>query len=63
MPDSGREGDRLRSDVPLPSDPGKIVDLVAYSDQPFDARTCSVAVVNGAVFEWSLPLYARWERP
>ncbi len=39
--------DRLVSGVPVS---GKVVAHVAYSDQPFDARTSAVAVVDGEVF-------------
>jgi len=46
----GYRSDRLRGDVPVPSDPLSRIGLVAYSDQPFDARTSAVAVVDGAKF-------------
>lgn len=43
--------DRLRTDVPVPSAPSRVADLVAYADQPFDARTSTLAAVDGAAFD------------
>ncbi len=43
--------DRLRSGVPMPSAPSRVADLVAYADQPFDARTSTMAAVDGAAFD------------
>lgn len=43
--------DRLRPDVPLPSAPSRVADLVAYADQPFDARTSTLAAVDGTAFD------------
>lgn len=43
--------DRLRSGVPVPSAPSRVADLVAYADQPFDARTSTLAAVDGAAFD------------
>ncbi len=49
--------DRLRAGVPVPAAPSRMADLVAYADQPFDARTSTLAAVDGASFdEGSLPL-------
>lgn len=42
--------DRIRSNVPVPETPARTVDFVAYSDQPFDARTSTIAAVAGADF-------------
>jgi N-6 DNA Methylase len=42
--------DRLRQNVPLPFDPARVADLVAYSDQPFDARTSTLAAVDALSF-------------
>ena len=43
--------DRLRSGVPVPSAPSRVADLVAYADQPFDARTATMAAVDGTAFD------------
>ena len=49
--------DRLREGVPLPSDPKRVVEMVAYADQPFDARTSTLVAVDGtSVGEHDLPL-------
>lgn len=49
--------DRLRPSVPVPSAPSRLADLVAYADQPFDARTSTLAAVDGSSFgEDALPL-------
>lgn len=41
----------------MPADPSRRIRLVAYADQPFDARTSTLAVVDGEEFEEaSLPL-------
>jgi hypothetical protein len=42
----GYRQDRLRIDVPLPSSPSQKIALVAYTDQPFDARTSAIAAIN-----------------
>lgn len=42
--------DRLRPNVPVPSDPSRTAELVAYADQPFDARTSTLAAVDGWAF-------------
>lgn len=42
--------DRLRQAVPIPSASARTVDLVAYSDQPYDARTSNVVAVDAANF-------------
>jgi N-6 DNA Methylase len=47
----GYRSDRLRGDVPVPSNPSARIGLVAYSDQPFDARTSAVAAVDGETFD------------
>ncbi len=41
---------RLKPDFPIPA-LDKTASLLAFSDQPFDSRTASVAVVNGPRFE------------
>ncbi len=46
----GYRSDRLRGDVPVPCNPLARIGLVAYSDQPFDARTSAVAAVDGTRF-------------
>jgi type I restriction-modification system DNA methylase subunit len=43
--------DRLRPNVPVPSTPSCLADLVAYADQPFDARTSTLAAVDGTAFD------------
>jgi hypothetical protein len=47
----GYRPDRLREDVPVPNHPTRKVGLVAYTDQPFDARTSAMAVLDGADFD------------
>ena len=46
--------ERLKLDVPVPEDPARKIALVAYSDQPFDARTSAVAAVEGELDEVGL---------
>ncbi|MEZ5386745.1 MAG: N-6 DNA methylase [Prosthecobacter sp.] len=49
--------DRLRRDVPVPSAPATTADLVAYADQPFDARTSTLVAVDASSFgEDTIPL-------
>lgn len=49
--------DRLKRDVPVPSAPARTADVVAYADQPFDARTSTLAAVDGSMFgEDAIPL-------
>lgn len=42
--------DRLRESVPVPAAPSRAANLVAYADQPFDARTSTLAAVDGSTF-------------
>lgn len=42
--------DRLRENVPLPTDPSRDIALVAYANEPFDARTSAISVVEGESF-------------
>ena len=49
--------DRLRESVPVPNAQERKAGLVAYRDQPFDARTSTLVAVDGAAFsEEDLPL-------
>lgn len=43
--------DRLKQGVPVPSDPSRKAAWVAYADQPFDARTSTLAAVDGSAFD------------
>ncbi len=42
--------DRLRDRVPVPGDQSRLADFVAYADHLFDARTSTLATVDGSVF-------------
>lgn len=53
----GYRQDSLKDGVPVPAEPARTVGLVAYADQPFDARTSTLAAVDGLAFdEAALPL-------
>jgi len=53
----GYRADRLENNVPVPEEPGRKVGLVAYSDQPFDARTSAFAAAEtGNIGESGIPL-------
>lgn len=46
----GYRRERIRARVPLSGASGRVADLVAYADQPFDARTATIAAVDSSTF-------------